>query len=213
MRIASYNIRKAVGLDWRRDPARILAVLEEIDADVVLLQEADRRFGSRAGVLPAEALGDMGYRFAPVNLRPASHGWHGNAILSRLRTERPQRLHLPSLEPRGAVAARVAGVTVVGVHLGLTPRTRTRQLSTLESRFPEGPVVIGGDFNMWRGRKGEASHFRLLAPGPSFHASRPTVALDRFALLGVSHASAHVHHSPAAARASDHLPIVLDLQG
>ena len=42
MRIASYNIRKAVGLDWRRDAIRILDVLEEINADVVVLQEADR---------------------------------------------------------------------------------------------------------------------------------------------------------------------------
>lgn len=212
MRIASYNIRKAVGLDWRRDPARILTVLEEIDADVVLLQEADKRFGGRAGVLPAEALGDMGYRFAPVNLRPASHGWHGNAILTRLRAERPQRVYLPSLEPRGAVSARVGGVTVVGVHLGLTPRTRTRQISTLEEKFPEGPVVIGGDFNMWRKRGEGSDHFRLIAPGPSFHASRPTAPLDRFALKGVRHASAHVHRSPAAARASDHLPVVLELE-
>ena len=51
MRVASYNIRKAVGLDWRRDPDRIFEVLDEIDADVVVLQEADRRIGSRTGVL------------------------------------------------------------------------------------------------------------------------------------------------------------------
>ena len=54
MRIASYNIRKAVGLDWRRDPDRIVDVLAEIDADVVVLQEADRRIGARAGVLPLD---------------------------------------------------------------------------------------------------------------------------------------------------------------
>ena len=52
MRIASYNIRKAVGLDWRRNPGRIVDVLAEIDADVVVLQEADKRVGARAGVLP-----------------------------------------------------------------------------------------------------------------------------------------------------------------
>ena len=36
MRIVSYNIRKAVGLDRRRDPERILAILREVDADIVV---------------------------------------------------------------------------------------------------------------------------------------------------------------------------------
>ena len=49
---ASYNIRKAVGLDRRRDPERIMRVLHELDADVIALQEADRRFGRRISALP-----------------------------------------------------------------------------------------------------------------------------------------------------------------
>ena len=51
LRFASYNIHKAVGLDGRRDPERILTVLKEVDADVIALQEADRRFGRREGKL------------------------------------------------------------------------------------------------------------------------------------------------------------------
>ena len=45
--VASYNMRKAVGTDRRRRPDRVLAVLKEIDADIVALQEADKRFGDR----------------------------------------------------------------------------------------------------------------------------------------------------------------------
>ena len=33
--LVSYNMHKAVGLDGRRDPHRVLKVLQEIDADVV----------------------------------------------------------------------------------------------------------------------------------------------------------------------------------
>ena len=47
LKIASYNIHKGVGLDRKRDPDRILSVLAEIDADIVALQECDRRFGRR----------------------------------------------------------------------------------------------------------------------------------------------------------------------
>ena len=39
--LASYNMHKAVGLDGKRDPHRVLKVLQEIDADIVALQEAD----------------------------------------------------------------------------------------------------------------------------------------------------------------------------
>ena len=55
---ASYNIHKAVGIDGRFDPDRIIAVLRELDADVIALQEADRRFGERESVLPKALLDD-----------------------------------------------------------------------------------------------------------------------------------------------------------
>lgn len=43
LRIASYNIQKCVGLDFRRQPQRILQVLDRLQADIVVLQEADKR--------------------------------------------------------------------------------------------------------------------------------------------------------------------------
>jgi len=51
LKVATYNIRKAIGLDQRRNPERILAVLKEIDADIIALQEVDRRFGARVSWL------------------------------------------------------------------------------------------------------------------------------------------------------------------
>ena len=44
IRVVSYNIHECVGGDGRRDPARIAAVLREIDADIIGLQEVDARF-------------------------------------------------------------------------------------------------------------------------------------------------------------------------
>ena len=66
---ASYNIHKAVGMDGRRDPERIIAVLREMHADVIALQEADRRFGERESVLPKAMLDDSPWRAAPVARR------------------------------------------------------------------------------------------------------------------------------------------------
>src|SRR5437868_1973092 len=39
LRIATYNVHKCRGIDWRVRPARILKVIQEIDADVLALQE------------------------------------------------------------------------------------------------------------------------------------------------------------------------------
>ena len=59
--IASYNIRKAIAADRRRRPERIIEILGEIGADVVLLQEADRRFGARLRTrAPSESEGGRG---------------------------------------------------------------------------------------------------------------------------------------------------------
>src|SRR6476660_5341625 len=49
--IASYNVHKCVGVDKRFDPERTAAVISEIGADAIALQEADQRFGDRAGLL------------------------------------------------------------------------------------------------------------------------------------------------------------------
>jgi hypothetical protein len=65
--LATYNMRKAVGLDRRRDPDRILAVLEEVGADIIALQEADRRTGGRASAVPHELWEGHGH-WLPVPL-------------------------------------------------------------------------------------------------------------------------------------------------
>ena len=40
IRVASYNMRKAIGTDRRRKPERTIDVLNELGADVIALQEA-----------------------------------------------------------------------------------------------------------------------------------------------------------------------------
>ncbi len=155
IRVASYNIREPVGLDWRRDGERIVRVLAEIDSDIVVLQEADRRLGTRPGVLPTKMLSDdLGYEFADFDPESPSHGWHGNAILfrsSRFSLVRSRKISLPTLEPRGAVSAvfETPVFEIIGVHLGLTPGTRRKQLRALadHAAHVERPVLIAGDFN------------------------------------------------------------------
>jgi endonuclease/exonuclease/phosphatase family metal-dependent hydrolase len=232
--VASYNIHKAVGLDRRRDPDRILAILNELGADVIALQEADRRFGRRESVLPHGAIAEhTHFRVVPIAHseglvgRPDSIGWHGNALLVRRDIEiiAAEAVPLPTLEPRGAIRADlVAGgqlLRVVGMHLDLSGLRRRQQVRSILANVAAcgqaSPTVLMGDFNEWARHGGCFREFvrgwHLLAPGRSFPSRRPVAQLDRIVvsddwrLLAMG-----VHHSALAARASDHLPVWARMQ-
>jgi endonuclease/exonuclease/phosphatase family metal-dependent hydrolase len=192
--LASYNMHKAVGLDGRRDPHRILRVLQEIDADVVALQEADRRIGGRGSTVPHELIDSQGL-YKPVHLgvrhkrvfeKARKHtdrllkldtrniGWHGNAILVKpdVGVLDCAALELPTLEPRGAVIAellvRDRPLRVVGMHLDLSGLWRRRQiraiLAEIARRPQKMPTVLMGDTNEWRTIAGCLKDFE-----PEFH--------------------------------------------
>ncbi|HWT41345.1 MAG TPA: endonuclease/exonuclease/phosphatase family protein [Sphingopyxis sp.] len=223
IKVASYNMRKGIGLDRRRDPGRVLSVLRELDADIVALQEADRRFGTRASAIPPHMFEEHS-DYVPVDLldgRPYAIGWHGNALLVRkgAEVEESHALHLPTLEPRGAVAATVrigdTRLRVVGMHLDISGLRRRQQARAILNHVAEGedlPTILMGDCNEWRATGGCLSDFgaqhRLVDTGHSFHSRRPVARLDRiFATPDLEAVDAGVHRSALAARASDHLPI------
>jgi endonuclease/exonuclease/phosphatase family metal-dependent hydrolase len=223
LNVASYNIRKAIGIDRRRKPDRIISVLRELDADVIALQEADRRFGRRESALPLAAiLEHTPYQPVPVALRRGSMGWHGNALLVKRGMEilDASALELPIIEPRGAICADVLvrgqRVRIAGMHLDLSGLRRSEQVRHVLSHVtdcPPGlPSVLMGDFNIWTSRSGcmrdVGSDWQLLETGNSFPSRRPVAGLDR---IVVSHQwqviDASPHHSALASQASDHLPV------
>ncbi|WP_119460067.1 endonuclease/exonuclease/phosphatase family protein [Rhodospirillaceae bacterium SYSU D60014] len=229
--IASYNVHKCVGLDKRFDPERIATVIGEIDADIIALQEADRRFGDRAGLLDLARLErDCGLLPVPVTGRSNGHGWHGNLLLFRDGTVRDvHQIRLPGVEPRGALVVDLdldAGpLRIVAAHLGLLRRSRAQQAEAILAAVEADgamPTLLLGDLNEWR--LGSRSSLQSLNPAfgpltaglPSFPSRFPLFALDR--ILGNPHnlvSAIEVHDTPLARIASDHLPIKawIDLDG
>ena len=159
--VASYNMRKAIGTDRRRNPQRVLDVLREIGADVVALQEADKRFGGRASAVPHELIDEHGL-YKPVQfglrhrrtleripgglgdkaekmikLKTRNIGWHGNALLVKrhIGILDVSAIDLPTLEPRGAVMAELLigdkPLRVIGMHLDLSGLWRRRQMRAI----------------------------------------------------------------------------------
>lgn len=222
--VASYNIRRGLGTDLRRNLHRNLAVLREIDADVVAVQEADPVLGDLFETLPASAI-EAGSDYTPVPLGSTRGdiAWHGNVVLVRRSAAilDVHRISLPSFEEqRGAavvdLAIGVQRLRIVAMHLGLIGSWRARQALALlehmhafEARLP---TVMLGDLNEWH-RDGTAlAHFardhHVASPGRSFPSRLPLFALDKIVINHDLHlVDSGVHDSALARKASDHLPV------
>lgn len=226
IRVATYNIHAAVGLDRRRDLKRIAAVIEEIDADVVALQEVESRAsrGSSDQAMRLGAMLEMACVEGPMLLEGA--GWYGNAILSRLPIVHEQRWRFPdhSGEPRGALGVVVDDPQrgrwrLITTHLDLWSRPRFRQVQSIVRLFESdraGPWILLGDFNEWRPWARALAQLRRLGcvpPVPASYPSRlPLFALDRMVLRDCSLAGPLRRHlSELSRRASDHLPIIAEV--
>lgn len=222
--IASYNVHKCIGVDRRFDPERTASVIAEIDADVIAVQEADKRFGERSGLLNLETLErDCGLVPVPItSLSSSGHGWHGNMIMIRKGVVGAVRqLKLPGVEPRGALVVTLdlprGKLRLVAAHFGLLKRSREQQAMAILASVAEEeamPTLLVGDLNEWRvGRRSSLARLQPTfdpASGavPSFPSRFPVLALDR--ALGHPHdlvTSVEVHDTPLARIASDHLPI------
>jgi endonuclease/exonuclease/phosphatase family metal-dependent hydrolase len=224
LRIASYNVHRAIGIDGRRDPERILAVVREIDADVLALQEVEsRQLGD--GMLDWLAR-ETGFEAIAGATLEHDGGHYGNGLLSRcpVKASGLRDLTWRRREPRGAIAADIEcdgrPLRVVATHLGLRPAERRAQVLELLQLFTWGEedrAVLLGDLNEWflwgRPLRRLHRHFEETPALATFPSRLPLLALDRiWSHPGAMLRGVEVHASPLARVASDHLPLVARLE-
>src|SRR6266511_2340489 len=104
--VVSYNIHQCVGTDRRRDATRIAAILKELNADIIGLQEVhsahDGTFEAYQLRYLAETTGN--HVVSGPNVTKANSEY-GNVLLTRHSVVRVNRLDLsvPGREARGAI--------------------------------------------------------------------------------------------------------------
>jgi endonuclease/exonuclease/phosphatase family metal-dependent hydrolase len=235
LRIATYNIHKARGLDSRTRVERIARVLEKVNADIIALQEVVNREGASIEKHQAGYLAErLGYRFAIGETRKHRGGIYGNVTLSRWEFDQIRQIDLTvtGREERGALRTDVKIghrlVHIFNVHLGTAHRERKKQAVRLMDKDLlravdiSGPRIVLGDFNDWnhglvtRTLSAEfhfsdiAAHLRRTRGYPGF---LPLLHLDHiYCDDHVRIAGAHFHRDRLALIASDHLPLVADLK-
>jgi endonuclease/exonuclease/phosphatase family metal-dependent hydrolase len=217
--LATYNVHDCIGRDGRFNPERIAAVLQELDADAVALQEVHWHPGKARHLLDdfASRLGCTALA-GPTLLHERGH--YGNAVLSRLPVLNVQRIELsvPGREPRGALEAMLGSshgtLHLIATHLGLKPAERRLQMQRLLAHpAPRAAAhVLLGDLNEWflpgRPLRWLRSRFGR-TPAPATYPARwPLLALDRIWVEPRSLLlELRPHASPLARVASDHLPL------
>jgi endonuclease/exonuclease/phosphatase family metal-dependent hydrolase len=162
LRVLSYNIHHAEGVDRKLDLDRIAGVITNVDPDLVALQEVDQNVKRTKSVdQPAELarLTKMNVVFgANIDLQG---GQYGNAILSQFPIERHQNHLLPNLdqgEQRGVLEAEFRTpesnetITLLATHLDHRRDHRERiasaiAINQLVARNSDRPALLAGDLN------------------------------------------------------------------
>ena len=240
VRLATYNVHRCVGTDRKLDVERVAGVIAACNADIVALQELDvgrRRTGHVDQAHRLAELLRMKSHFHPA--MSVEEERYGDAILTALPERLVRAGALPGLprlrglEPRGAlwVAVDIGGgveLQVINTHLGLVPREQQVQAATLigedwmASEAFTAPAVLLGDFNASPFSK----TYRMLtsvirdaqagfrrAPTATFPSGFPFMRIDHVFVAGAITVTRVESAVDARARvASDHLPLVVDLE-
>ena len=223
LRVLSYNIRHAEGMDTRIDLKRIAGVIARSDPDLVALQEVDNRC-KRSGDsdLAAELGRSLGMRHKFGKCMDYQGGEYGTAILSRLCIADTVRHPLPEgAEPRCALEVQVRPdrmpfpISFVCIHNdGGDSTIGVEQVKALLNGLDgrTNPIILAGDFNA----KSTDRSMRLLREAqwnvlekeaePTWPADRPRVEIDFIVLRNFPEIT--IDHGVIDERvASDHRPV------
>jgi len=215
LRVATYNVH---GL--RDDRAALAEVVRDLDPDVLIVQEAPRRLRWRSRC--AHLAHDLGMVYVTGGAPSL-----GNVILTSLRIRAGEDWALrypltPGRHLRGAAFARCtvggAPCVVVGSHLSIDATERPAQAQRLAKALADldAPVILGADLNEEPGGPAWQALTAGLtdAAGGTATATFPVAGWQLDAILvdpRVTVTGYRVVDSPAARRASDHLPVVAEL--
>lgn len=231
----TYNVHGCLGLDGRTSPERIAEVIARSAPDIVCLQELSPAHGQRQASLIADALSVSFHSCISYDSR---WGRSGNGIFSRLPMRLVREGPLPHLrghfflEPRSAlwVEVEAAGgpLQLINTHLSLSPRERRMQAEALMGADwaggPEcrGRSIVCGDLNAAPFSKSIAPIRERFAPSlvspdegrphRTYASVFPVRAIDHVFLdRGMKALRSETPSSPLEKIASDHLPLVADL--
>jgi endonuclease/exonuclease/phosphatase family metal-dependent hydrolase len=239
-RVMTYNVHRCVGPGGQDSNAEVTKVCRDAKADVIALQELDApETDADEGAHHARDLAShLGMQLLFCRTFRRGVGFYGHALLSRhaLELQKVTTFASPheNAEPRGAIWARATLATgrtvdIISTHLGVHRDERgmqSRELAGkgwLESADLKRPHLLCGDLNAVP----HATTYRRFAsrlrdaqralpghrPRATFPSRLPVLRLDHvFVSDDLAVRAVHVPWNACSRRASDHLPLIVDLE-
>jgi endonuclease/exonuclease/phosphatase family metal-dependent hydrolase len=223
-RVATYNVHKCKGMDWRVSSARIADVIGDLQADVLATQEI---LLSQAEEISKRIAVPFTFGIA----RQHAGEPYGNALFTKVTVASHESydLTVPGREQRQCLRVSLLfpeaiAVHFFAVHLGTSyveRREQARHLLSpgilLSSSIKTHRIVLG-DFNEWtRGLASQLLSERLQSADIVMHLKRRTTYPGIFPFLHLDHIyydrdfelrDMHLHRTKLSFLASDHLPLV-----
>ncbi len=235
--LLTYNVHGCVGMDGQLSPERIARVIAQSGADVVCLQEVDvgrDRSGNRDQAHAIAEYLEMSHRFHPA--WQVNEEQFGNAVLSRLPMQLVKATglhhHKADRSRRSALWVELdtglaSKIQLINTHLSIYPLEQRTQAAELVDDWvrpaaESGPVVVCGDFNArpksrtWKTlgtALRDVESFDARPTRSTYFSPFPMSRLDHmFVSAGIEVVDTRVIDSRIARVASDHLPLLAELE-
>lgn len=152
LKIASYNVRNAKGMDNLVDFDRTAKVINDMNADAVAIQELDSATQRSNGRVVLDELAKRTNMFASFNASiEFSGGKYGNGILTKEKPIKVEAIALPGREEmRSLLVVEMQDYVLCCTHLSLTQEDRQASMKLIEEyteKYTEKPVFLAGDLN------------------------------------------------------------------
>ena len=227
-RIATYNVHKCRGVDWRLNPQRVSDVIRECAPDILAVQEI---LYSQAEAISTSL--QLPFTFGAARQHAGEP--YGNAVFTRLSVTSSEShdITVPMREPRQCLRVSVtlpnrAPLHFFALHLGTSFFERRAQgrrvvsVEILEHPDLKNARIVAGDFNEWtRGLATRMLSRHLQSADIAMHLKRRRTYPGVFPLAHLDHVyydaafhlrEMHLHRSRHALVASDHLPLIADFE-
>jgi len=225
-RLATYNVHKCKGVDWRVSIARIADVTLELKADIVATQEI---LLSQAEAISVRIA--MPFTFGAARLHAGEP--YGNAIFTPFPVASSEKYDITIRKREARQCLRVSlsltdttCLHIFAVHLGtsfLERREQARRLVSteiLQCSDLSGARIVAGDFNEWtRGLATRMLSEHFQSADIAMYLKRRTTYPGVLPFMHLDHIyydstftlrEMHLHRTRLALLASDHLPLVAD---
>jgi endonuclease/exonuclease/phosphatase family metal-dependent hydrolase len=232
IRVMTYNIHHAVGLDEKLDLGRIADVIKKQKPDLVAIQEVDKGVNRSQKKDEAAEIGKLAGMYSFFGKATDWDGGdYGQCVLSRWPIKSSKVMRLPNQDGReqriGVMirvkppSAKLPEIVFVGTHLEHQVQdlrvAQAKQLKADLDSIPSRSIILAGDFNA----KGDNPAVEVFAKDgwvnasgkdETFPAPLPNRKIDWIFIRQDGPWKVRSADVPAERIASDHRPVVVELE-